>query len=251
MDLKLKGKNAVITGGSKGIGRAISFALIAEGVNVAICARNEGPLRQTEKELRTKGGLVYAQVCDVGQPQALESFITQARQELGSIDILINNVSAFAGSDELPDWEASINIDLMASVRASKQVIPWMAENGSGTILFVSSIAGMEVNFTVSYAAAKAALISYSKTLAITLAPQGIRVNTIAPGAIEFEGGFWAMIKEENRNFYDQVLNSIPSKRMGTAEEVADLVTFLVSDRASWVSGACIAVDGGQHRGNL
>lgn len=251
MDLALKGKNAIVTGASKGIGRSIALALAAEGVNLSICSRGEEALLSTEKELTKKGVQVFAQSCDVGDPGALDKFLEKSRSKLGSIDILVNNVSALRFGDEEADWEASVNVDLMGSVRATQKVIPWMTENGGGSILFISSTSGLEAGSPPSYAAAKAAIISYSKTMAVQLAPSQIRVNTLAPGSIEFPGGVWDMIKQNDKSMYDSVLQSIPSGRMGTAEEIGDVAAFLLSPRASWVTGTCLSVDGGQHHSNL
>jgi 3-oxoacyl-[acyl-carrier protein] reductase len=139
----------------------------------------------------------------------------------------------------------------MAAVRGSWKVVPWMAAGG-GSIIHVSSIAGLEATgFPPAYGAAKAALVSHAKSLAIALAPQKIRVNAVAPGSIEFPGGLWAETKEGNPDFYNAILGTIPSGRMGTPEEVADVVTFLASERASWVTGVCLVVDGGQHKANM
>ncbi|WP_445737791.1 SDR family NAD(P)-dependent oxidoreductase [Mariniflexile sp.] len=251
MDLQLKGKTAIITGASKGIGRSIALKLAAEGVNVAICARGEEALRATEKELIKKGVKVFAQCCDIGDSKALEAFLDAAKTKFGKIDILVNNVSALSLGDDYKDWEASINIDLLGSVKATRKVIPWMMEAGDGTILFISSVSGLEAGSPPAYAAVKAALISYSKTLAAQLAPKNIRVNTIAPGSVEFKGGLWEMAKIHDRPFYDKMLGSIPSGRMGTPDEIGNVAAFLVSPAASWVTGTCIAVDGGQHKSNL
>jgi 3-oxoacyl-[acyl-carrier protein] reductase len=218
---------------------------------VAICARNEGPLRDTEAEIRSNKVVVYAATCDIGITAGLDAFLDEARRQLGSVDILVNNPSALAFTDDPAGWEASLNIDLMASVRATWKVIPWMTEAGGGCLLFISSGSGLEAGSPPAYAAAKAAVISYSKNLSVTLAPQRVRVNTLAPGSIEFGGGFWAMVKEGNRALYDTVLGTIPWGRMGTPEEVADVAVFLCSNRASWVTGTCLCVDGAQHKGNL
>jgi NAD(P)-dependent dehydrogenase (short-subunit alcohol dehydrogenase family) len=251
MDLGLAGKNAVVTGGSKGIGKSIAQALAAEGANVAICARGKDALQATEKEITAFGVKVVASVCDVGETGALHEFLNTARAELGSIDILVNNVSALRPGDEDADWDASVNVDLMASVWATRHVIPWMTESGGGSILFISSISGLEAGSPPAYAAAKAAIISYSKTIAVQLASKNIRVNTITPGSIEFAGGLWDTIKQHNRPFYDMALNSIPSGRLGMPNEVGDVAAFIVSPRASWITGTCISVDGGQHRFNM
>jgi len=251
MDLGLLGKNAVITGASKGIGKGIALALAMEGANIAICARGKEILESTQKEIQKKGVNVYAEVCDVGNRKLLNEFLENSRNQLGSVDILVNNVSALSFGDEDADWEASFNIDLMASVWATKKVVPWMIESGGGSILNISSISGLESGSPPSYAAAKAAVISYSKTLAVQLAPNQIRVNSIAPGSVEFEGGLWDQMKQSNPSFYDMALDSIPSGRLGTPEEIGKVVAFIVSPCASWVTGTCLSVDGGQHKFNL
>lgn len=251
MDLGLKGKNAIITGGSKGIGRSIALLLAKEGANVAICARGEVALRETEKELIKQGTKIYAASCDIGQADKLSSFLNTVKDKFGAVDILVNNVSALSLGEEFNDWEASIDIDILGSVRATRQVIPWMTESGHGSILFISSISGLESGSPAAYAASKAALISYSKTLSAQLASKNIRVNTIAPGSIEFEGGLWEMMKNNDRSFYDMVVNSIPLGRMGTPDEIGKVAAFLVSPCASWVTGTCLSVDGGQHKSNL
>jgi len=251
MNLGLKGKNAIVTGASKGIGKSIALTLAQEGVNVAICARGEEALRATENELIKKGVNVYTQSCDIGHTKKFEAFLDTVKDKFGKIDILVNNVSALSLGDDYNDWEASINIDLLGSVRATRKVIPWMIESGNGSILFISSVSGLESGSPPAYAAAKAALISYSKTLAVQLAPQHIRVNTIAPGSVEFSGGLWEMAKMHDRPFYDIALDSIPSGRMGTPDEIGKVAAFLVSPAASWVTGTCLAVDGGQHKSNL
>jgi 3-oxoacyl-[acyl-carrier protein] reductase len=252
MDLGLRGKSAVVTGASRGIGRAIALRLAEEGAGVAICARGEPALRETESELRDRSVPVYAAACDVGDPEALDGFLDAAHAELGALRILVNNPSGISFEDDEAAWQACLNVDLMAAVRASWKVAPWMTDAGGGAIIHISSIAGLEaLGFPPAYCAAKAALISHSKSLAVALAPQRIRVNAVTPGSIEFRGGLWEQTKHGNPDFYNAVLKTIPWGRMGTPEEVADVVAFLVSERASWVTGDCIAVDGAQHKGNL
>lgn len=251
MDLGLTGKRAVVTGGSKGIGRAIALGLAAEGAQVAICARGEEALRETETELRKLSDKAVAEVCDVSDAEALDRFLTSAHTQLGGVDILVNNVSALGVGEDLAAWQKNIDLDLLASVRATQRVVPWMAEAGGGCVLFMSSISGIEPSGSAPYAAMKAALISYSKSLAISLAAKKIRVNAIAPGSIEFEGGVWERVRTQNPQRYAETIARIPWGRMGTAEEVADVAVFLASERARWVTGACIAVDGAQHRSNL
>ena len=241
----------MVTGASKGIGRAIALRLAEEGAGVAVCARGETSLRETEAELRARSVPVYAAVCDVGDPKALDGFLEAARAKLGRVDILVNNPSGIGFTDDEATWQSTLSVDLMAAVRASWKVAPWMGADG-GAIVHISSIAGLEATgFPPSYGAAKAALVSHAKSLALALAPQKIRVNTVAPGSIEFPGGLWADARQNNPDFYGAILKTIPMGRMGTPEEVADVVAFLVSERASWVTGACIVVDGAQHKGNL
>lgn len=251
MDLGLKGKHAIITGGSKGIGRSIALNLAGEGVNVAICARGKDALKKTEKELLKKGVKVIALTCDVGNTKQLDAFLDQVKDQFKTLDILVNNVSALSLGDDYSDWETSINVDLLGSVRAARKVIPWMLDRGSGNILFISSGSGLEAGSPPAYAAVKAAIISYSKTIAIQLAPKNIRVNTLAPGSVEFPDGLWELTKTQNRPFYDKILNTIPSGRMGTPDEIGKVAAFIVSPCASWVLGTCLAVDGGQHKANL
>ena len=252
MDLGLRGKAAVVTGASRGIGRAIALRLAEEGAGVAICARGETALRQVETQLRARSVPVYAAVCDVGNADALDGFLDAAHAKLGRLDILVNNPSGLSFTDDEAAWQSSLNVDLLAAVRASWKAAPWMAAGGGGVIIHISSIAGLEaLGFPPAYCAAKAALVSHSKSLALALAPQKIRVNTVAPGSIEFPGGLWAQAREGNPDFYNAILKTIPMGRMGTPEEVADVVAYLVSERASWVTGVCLAVDGAQHKANL
>lgn len=248
MDLGLKGKNAIVTGGSKGIGRSTALGLAAEGVNVAICARGQRALDATAKEIEALGVKVYAASCDVTDPESLTEFLEDARNALGGVDILINNTSAFGLSDDEAGWKASVDIDLMATVRASWAVAPWMAEAGGGSIVHVSSTSALETG-PPAYSAVKAALISHAKTMAQKLGADNIRVNSVAPGAIHVDGGFWDVVKENNADAYDSMVAQIPFGRLGKPEEVADAIVFLASARANWISGATLVVDGVQHKG--
>ncbi len=251
MELGLVGRNCIVIGASRGIGRAIAHGLVEEGANVAICARGEAQLLETAAELRKPGVQVHASACDAGDPEALGAFLEASRQKLGSVDALIHNASALALGSDLGAWTASLKVDLMAAVHACERVTPWMAEAGGGSILLISSISALEVYpfQDYGYASAKAAQLVYMKKLATYYAPQNIRVNAVAPGSIEFPGGVWANAKESQPQLYAAVQASIPSGRLGAPEEVADVAVFLVSKRARWITGECVVVDGGQYRG--
>lgn len=253
MDLGLKGKGVIVTGASKGIGRAIALEFAREGANVALCARGAEALEEARAAVAALGVKTFAASCDVGKADALNAFLTAAHAELGRVDVLVNNPSGFGVTDNEAGWAASFDVDIMAAVRATWAVTPWMEQQGGGAIVNISSISGLEASLpgVAAYAAAKAALISHSKSMAMELAPKGIRVNCIAPGSIDFPDGFWDNIHKSNKPFYDMVVGSIPFGRMGRPEEVANAVVFMASPRASWVSGAMLPVDGVQHKSNL
>lgn len=251
MDMGLDGKGVIITGASKGIGRSIALAFAEERANVAICARGEEALGKTAEALRSRGVSVYSQTCDVSDAEALTAFLDASREALPRIDVLVNNTSGFGVSDDEAGWKAGFDVDIMASVRASWHVLPWLKAAGGGSIVHITSTSGLEAGSPPAYAAAKAALISHGKTLANQLAPKGIRVNCVAPGSIEFPGGMWETISKVNQPMYEAIRSSIPFGRLGTPEEVANAVVFLASERASWISGVTLSVDGVQHKGNL
>lgn len=250
MDLQLTGRNCVVTGASRGIGRAIAHQLAREGANVAICGRDPAVLQDAAASLQATGVKVFAEPCDVADPAALRRFLDATRAALGGVDVLVSNASGMAVGPTPADWQATLAVDLMAAVHACDHVTPWMAEAGGGSILLVSSISGLEANPwpDFAYTTGKAALIAYAKKLSQALASKHIRVNAIAPGAIDFPGGFWDVMHQQQPDTYAAVMQTIPSGRYGTAEEVADVAAYLVSPRASWVTGECVAVDGGQHK---
>ncbi len=250
MDLELRGVNCVVLGASRGIGRAIAVALGREGANVALCARGESGLADAAVAIAAVGVVAHAAPCDIADPESLGAFLEGARAALGSVDVLVHNASALAGGPELACWEPSLRVDLMAAVQACERVIPWMIERGSGCILLVSSISGLEATPTpdFAYTTVKAALIAYAKKLAIMHGGKGIRVNAIAPGSVDFPGGFWDGMRQGDPGLYQAVRMSIPEGRFGTPEEIADVAAFLVSRRAGWINGECVAVDGAQHR---
>ncbi len=252
MLLDLKGRNAVVTGGSRGIGRSIALAFARAGANISICARGETTLRETEKDISACGGVaqkVHAAACDLADAAAVEKYIAAAAAALGGIDILVNNASGVGLSDDEAGWAASLNVDLLAPVRASRTAVPHLAKAG-GSIIHISSISGlMHSARTPPYGAVKAALIQLTLSQAASLAVKRIRVNCIAPGSIEFPGGSWERRKTSDPALYNGILRSIRFGRYGKPEEIANVALFLASDAASWVTGQTIAVDGGQMLG--
>ena len=254
MHLGLEGKGVVVTGGSRGIGRATCLAFADEGAHLALCARGSEALERTAAELLAKGAKVHAGACDAGDAEALGAFLDAARAALGRVDVLVNNVSGFGVTNDEAGWRRAIDVDLLATVRASARVVPWMQEVGGGAIVHVSStLGGLEGDAPAPepYATLKGALVSHSKLLALELASKNIRVNCVAPGSIDFPGGIWEQIRSSQPERYAAVLASIPRGRMGTPEEVASAIVFLASEAAGGISGAVLSIDGGQHKGNL
>ncbi len=252
MDLGLKDKVAVVTGGSRGIGRAICLGLAAEGCNVALCARGEEALRKTESELKALGVRVHAATVDVSKTDETDRFVEQAAWDLGRIDILVNNVGGSKPGDDDEAWAGGVDLNLLSAVRCSRAAVPYMREQGAGSIIHIASIYGREAGGGMIYNATKAAMIAHAKALALQLAPEGIRVNSVAPGSIRFPGGGWdRRVLADPEAMETFVKQNIASGRFGTVEEVADVVVFLASQRSKWITGACINVDGGQSRSNI
>jgi 3-oxoacyl-[acyl-carrier protein] reductase len=247
MQISLKGKRALVMGGSRGIGRSIALALAKAGAAVSICARGQAALDTTLNEVLAHGVKGHAGICDLADKDAIAAYIAAAAQSLGGIDILVNNASGFGASDDEAGWAKSIDVDVMATVRASRAAVPLIEKAGGGAILNISSISAYRGSArTAPYAAVKAAVINYTMSQAIALAPKKIRVNAIAPGSIEFPGGIWEKRKTLDPELYDAVLRSIPWGRLGTPDEVANAALFLCSDAATWVTGQTLTVDGGQ-----
>lgn len=256
MDLGLRDKIAIVTGSSRGLGLASAKALAVEGCRVTLCARTEGPLREARRhvgELAGSHDRVLAVVADVSRPDGVQSIVDRTVESFGGIDILINNVGLGAGAGliDTPDeqWQEAVDQTLFPAIRASRLVVPHMHRRGGGSIVMIASIYGREAGGRMTYNAVKAAEISLAKSLAQQLAPLNIRVNSVSPGSILFEGGSWWKRQHENpAAIAEFVKREIPFGRFGTPEEVADVVAFIASRRASWISGTSIVVDGCQSR---
>ena len=245
MDLGLKGKRVVVTGGSKGIGRAIAETFAAEGADVSICARNADEVGAAVASLRAKGVQAFGRAVDVADGPALSAWIAGSAAEMGGIDALVCNVSALAVGDTAETWEKAFRTDMMHTVNAVAAAVPFLAESSSASIVLISSVSGFEVDFAAgSYGAIKAALIHYAKGLSRQLVGKGIRVNCVSPGNTYFDGGIWQTIEKNMPDLYASTLKANPTGKFGTPAEVANAVVFLSSPAASRISGTNLVVDG-------
>ena len=256
MNLGLTNKVAIVTGSSRGLGLASARSLASEGCRVCICARGEARLRDAAAELIAVAGdaaRVLAVAADVSQADGVRTVIDRTVETFGALDILVNNVG-FAGGGTLLEtsdeqWSEAIDQTLVPTIRASRHAVPHMQRRGGGVIVIVASIFGREAGGRMAYNAVKAAEISLAKSLAQQLASSGIRVNSVSPGSILFEGGsWWRRQQSDPAGIAEFVKRELPFGRFGRAEEVGDVVAFVCSDRASWISGTSIVVDGGQSR---
>ncbi|RAI57136.1 SDR family NAD(P)-dependent oxidoreductase [Roseicella frigidaeris] len=241
-----QGKRVVVCGGSRGIGRSIALGFAGAGAAVSVCARSPGPLEAVRGEIAALGARAHAAPCDLADAAAVRAYVAAAGEALGGIDVLVNNASGFGSRDTEEHWAQGLSVDVMATVRATHAALPHL-EASRGCIVNVSSISGFRPSTrTPAYAAVKALLVNYTQSQAAMYAPKGIRANAVAPGSIEFPGGSWEARKASDPALYNAILADIPFGRLGTPEEVAEVVMFLASPAARWVTGQTIIVDGGQ-----
>lgn len=245
MDLQLKGQKALITGATKGIGRAIADTLADEGCNVAICARNEGDVAAAVEALQAKGVTAFGQSVDVGDGDALKAWVDASAEALGGIDCLVSNVSGGNAQGE-EGWRANFEHDVLGAVRLVEACMPHLENSDNASIAMISSTAALEKFISAgAYNAMKAAVIQYAGALAQDVGAKGIRVNAISPGPIMIEGGSWDFIKQNMTPFYEATLADIPVGRMGTAQEVAAQIALLASPLGSFTTATNIVIDGG------
>ncbi|MGH7047284.1 MAG: SDR family NAD(P)-dependent oxidoreductase [Stellaceae bacterium] len=245
MDLGLTGKKAIVTGGSRGIGRAICTLLAEEGCDIAFCARGEAGVEEAVTALASRGVTAHGGVVDVADTAALRGWIGEAAQQLGGLDIFIANVSALAQAMDEESWRRSFEIDVMGTVAGTEAAIPLLEKSSAGAIVVIGTTGAIEIaGAPRPYASVKAALAPYVKALARNLAAKGIRANMVSPGNVYFKGGVWNVLEENNPELFKVMVGRNPTGRMGTPQEVANAVVFLTSPRASFITGTNLIIDG-------
>jgi NAD(P)-dependent dehydrogenase (short-subunit alcohol dehydrogenase family) len=250
VDLQLTGRRVLVTGGTRGIGRAIVEAFLDEGADVAFCARDAAEITETEQALTGRNGSVQGSVVDVADAPGLSGWVAATAQLLGGIDVVVSNVSALAIPESEESWRASFEVDLMGCVRLVGAAMPHLLTSDAAAVVAVSSVSGREIDFAAGpYGTMKAALVHYVQGLAYQLADKGVRANTVSPGNTFFEGGVWDQIQHGNPELYAAALALNPTRRMGTPQEMARAVVFLASPISSFTTGTNLVVDGALTRG--
>lgn len=256
MDLQLKNKNAVVLGGTRGIGRAIADTLANEGVNVAICARNADQISDAVAALRDKGIRATGAAVDITDGASLRKWIEDAGSELGGIDVLISNAGAMAQGSDPAAWEANFRLDVLGAVNAFDAARPFLEkaaqQHGDAAFVIISSVSAAEAESASSYGPIKAALIHYAKGLARQHAKRRIRANVVSPGMVYFEGGVWNMVENNAPEYFKQAMARNPTGRAATPQEIANAAVFLASPVSSYTTGVNLLVDGAiSHRVNF
>lgn len=250
MIIDLTGQRAVIAGASKGLGYAVAMKLAAAGCAVSICARQADRLREAHAGLAATGVLVHSAVCDLADAASIDAYIAAAGEELGGIDILVNNATGQASGNSEDDWASTLAVDLMGTVRATGAARAMLEASASGCVVNISSRTAMGPSpATQAYGAVKAALVQLTTSQAAEMARSGVRVNCVAPGSFEYPGGWWDRCRTSNPDLHARTLASFPFGRFGHQDDVADAILFLVSPLARWITGQTILVDGGQTLG--
>jgi 3-oxoacyl-[acyl-carrier protein] reductase len=250
MDLELRGKKAIVTGATRGIGRRVAEQLADEGCDVAICARNETAVAETVGKLSERGVHAFGRALHIKDAPAYRTWIADACAELGGLDILILSVSAGGGMDSEKNWNRNFDNDVMGVVRGVEAALPALKKSKAGSIVIMTTMAARETFAgPMAYNALKAALITYAKQLSQQLMRRNIRVNCVAPGPTVFDGSAWEMVQLANPKFYNSTLKQHPARRMANTSEIANCVVFLASPAASWVTGVDLLVDGGFTKG--
>ncbi|MGH7114646.1 MAG: SDR family NAD(P)-dependent oxidoreductase [Stellaceae bacterium] len=245
MELGLTGKKAIVTGGSRGIGRAICALLAEEGCDVALCARGEAGVEEAVTALAGLGVAAHGGVVDVADTKALRRWVAEAAEKLGGLDIFVANVSALAQAMDEESWRRSLDIDVMGTIAGVEAAIPFLEASAAGSIVVIGTTGAVEIaGMPRPYASVKAALIPYVKALARNLAAKGVRANMVSPGNVYFKGGVWNVLEESNPELFRTMVGRNPMGRMGTPREVANAVVFLASPRASFITGANLIIDG-------
>ncbi|WP_088284554.1 SDR family NAD(P)-dependent oxidoreductase [Ideonella sp. A 288] len=251
MDLGLKGLKAIVTGGTKGIGRAIAQTLAAEGADVALCARNAAEVAATAADFGQRYGVkVVGRAVDVADGPGLAAWVDESAAALGGIDIVVANVSALAIAPDEAAWQKGFEVDMMGTVRLVNAAMPWLEKSTNASIVTISSVSGREIDFASGpYGAFKAAIIHYTQGVAYHLAGKRIRANSVSPGNTYFEGGVWDQIEHGNPELFKLAMSLNPTGRMGTPQEMANAAAFLASPAASFITGTNLVVDGALTKG--